>query len=165
MKYQIIDNFLSKEDHEKIKYVMMESMEFPWFYHNTVSYEDRQEEGYFFVHSLYKNYSPCSQYYPLVSPILEILKPKSLMRIKANLYPNISEKTENLNHTDFSFPHNSALYYLNSNNGCTILDDDGEYIEVESVENRLLIFEGHKLHRSQHCTDQKVRVNISFSFF
>jgi len=37
--------------------------------------------------------------------------------------------------------------------------------KVESVENRLLLFDPSETHNSTSCTDEKVRVNINFNYF
>ena len=53
------------------------------------------------------------------------------------------------------------IFFVNSNDGFTILDDD---TMIESVENRILFFDSSKLHNSTNCTNEKVRVNINFNF-
>ena len=37
--------------------------------------------------------------------------------------------------------------------------------KIESIENRLVIFDSKKLHASTYCTNKKVRVNINFNYF
>ena len=66
------------------------------------------------------------------------------------------------NHVDYPFPHKGAIFYLNTNNGLTILEDK---VEVESIENRLLLFDSSKQHKSTTCTDDKCRINVNFNFF
>ena len=65
-------------------------------------------------------------------------------------------------HVDYDFPHRGAIFYLNTNNGLTILEDT---IEIKSIENRLLIFDASRPHHSTTCSDDKCRVNVNFNFF
>ena len=102
-----------------------------------------------------------SQEIELIRPILEKLSPKTLVRVKGNMYPRILN-CENLDHTDYPFDCYGAIFYINTNNGKTIIDNN---VEIVPVQNRMLIFNSGIKHRSIHCTDQKVRVNINFNYF
>jgi hypothetical protein len=161
MYHEIIDNFLPNNIFSELKNILM-SPEYPWFYQSSVTNGKHQStEPYYFANLLYDGCHPQPLYH-LCLPILDILKPKSLIRIKTNLYPNIGRYIENENHTDYDFPHNGAILYVNTNDGYTILEDG---TKIDSVANRLLKFDPSKPHRSTHCTDQKVRVNINFNYF
>ena len=61
----------------------------------------------------------------------------------------------------FEYRHKSAILYINTNNGLTVLEDG---TECESVANRLLLFDASKPHHSTTCTDQKRRVNINMNY-
>lgn len=159
--FKIIDNFLDLNLFESIKNTIL-SYEFPWYYSPTVTVIDEDSPFFYFTHMFYINNTPNSNYFNLLYPLLDKLNPRSLIRIKGNCYPNLFREVKNDNHIDYNFRHKGAIYYLNSNNGKTILNDD---IEVESLENRLLLFEPHVKHCSTHCTDTKIRVNINFNFF
>ena len=87
---------------------------------------------------------------------------KSIMRAKANLYPNCGELVEHDMHTDYNFEHQAAIFYVNTNNGYTKLKDG---TKIESIANRVLIFKGNDLHCSTTCTDQQARININFNYF
>ena len=65
-------------------------------------------------------------------------------------------------HVDIPWQHKGAIFYVNTNNGVTVLEDG---TEIESIENRLLLFDSSKEHSSTSCTDAKVRVNINFNYF
>ena len=54
------------------------------------------------------------------------------------------------------------MFYLNDNDGVTVLNDG---TEVESVANRLLLFDASKPHHSTTCTDADRRVNLNFNYF
>jgi len=157
---QVIDNALSKSDFNKIKSVFLSNL-FPWFFNEEVAFEGDRNDDYYFIHMLYDYCKPFSNHYDLILPVLDILKPKSLIRIKANMYSNINKFVEHSSHTDFDYEHKGAILYLNTNNGYTRVGDD----KIESKENRLLIFDASKPHNSTNCTDTKTRVNINFNYF
>jgi len=83
------------------------------------------------------------------------------MRIKGNLYPSTETIVHHMDHIDYEFPHRGAIFYINTNNGLTVIDGK----EVESIENRLLLFDPAIPHHSTTCTNDKCRVNVNFNFF
>ena len=56
----------------------------------------------------------------------------------------------------------TAIFYVNSNNGYTIFKESKE--KVESVENRLVVFPTNLEHCGVSCTDNNQRVVINFNF-
>ena len=162
MSYKIIDNFLPREVSENIKQVM-QSSEFPWYYNNSVAYVSERKTEFYLNHIFYDAYYVRSAFWnQMAYPIVEKINPKSLIRVKANFYPNLNQFIENENHVDYTFECVGAIYYVNTNNGYTILEDK---TKIESIQNRLLIFDAAKPHRSTHCTDEKCRLNINFNYF
>lgn len=160
--FTIIDNALDETQFCEIEQVLTGS-DFPWFFQNAVA-EFGQEDlpDYYFTHQIYRkdtNYS--SPAMKLFYPILEKLAITDLLRIKANLYPNVGTKIQNKPHVDFPFKCKGAILYINTNNGLTLLNDG---TEIESIRNRLLIFDSEKPHSSTHCTDKKVRINVNFNY-
>ena len=162
MQYEVIDNYLPKEEFEMIKNAIMNNQNFPWFYSSDVTFSDADYKTMYFVHLIYGDFGAKSTYINTVLGLINKIGAKSLIRIKANMYPNLGEVTENLPHTDYEFEHKGAIYYLNTNNGPTVLEDG---TKIDAVENRILFFDPSKKHYSTHCTDQKVRVNININYF
>lgn len=161
MKYEIIDNFLDKESFLKIKNLLM-SGDFPYYYNgNGVSYSNK-DDGIYFTHTFYDDKFNKSMYYDLVYPIVKKLNIKSLIRIKANIYPPTEKIIEHGQHKDYNFKHFGFLYYINTNDGFTRLNEN---IIIESIENRGLIFEPYLMHNSSTCTNKEGRFNINFNFF
>jgi hypothetical protein len=80
---------------------------------------------------------------------------------KANLFPSTEELKENAFHIDTDIPHKGALFYINTCNGFTILEDG---TRIESVSNRMLLFDSAKPHASTNCTDQPSRINININY-
>lgn len=159
---KVIDNYLSQEDFLQIKNTMM-SNNFSWFYHKEVTYSQKNEdESFYFTHLFYINNSPNSSQFDLVLPLIKKINPKALVRIKGNLYPNLNKKIENQRHVDFDFQHKGAIFYINTNNGDTVLNDG---TRIKAIENRILFFDPSKTHNSTHCTDEKIRLNININYF
>ena len=163
MTYEIIDNFLDETHFTFIK-KSIESSEISWFWNEDVTSKGSNDDAYYFTHTFYEDNLVKSGwcYQNITLPILQKLDIKSLIRAKANLYPNIGRYIENENHKDCPFEHKGAILYINNNNGYTILEDG---TKIESIENRLLKFEPHKSHRSTHCTNAKRRININLNYF
>lgn len=162
MQYEVIDNYLPQEEFEKIKSVMI-SKDFPWFYSSTVTYhEEEDKEAMYFTHNFYIDYVVKSSHINILSGLINKIGAKALIRIKGNMYTNLGRSVENLPHKDYEFEHKGAIYYLNTNNGPTVLEDG---TKIDAVENRILFFDPSKEHYSIHCTDQKVRVNININYF
>jgi glycerophosphoryl diester phosphodiesterase len=158
--YKIIDNFLDRKTLNEIKNITSSTL-FPWYYNDGVS--SSGDDDFYFTHIFYNNYSFQSSFTePIILPLLEKIQPRSLIRIKGNLYPNTKSRHTNNSHVDYNFDHYGAIYYINSNDGHTILDDG---TMIESIENRLLLFNPSVPHRSTHCTDENYRMNINFNYF
>jgi len=161
--YKIIDNVLPKKEFEEIKNFIL-NPGFPW---NLTPFVTSKNENlplsasYYFTHEFWSgfNVEPQSQ---IFAPLLDVMECKAIMRIKGNLYPSTETIVHHDTHVDYEYEHHGAIFYINTNNGLTILEDS---IEVESIENRLLLFDSFKPHRSTTCTDDKCRVNVNFNFF
>lgn len=161
--YEIIDNALSKKDFKDIKDFIL-NPHFSWNLTPVVTNEKENlpiPASYYFTHEFWSGFHT-EQETQIFAPLLNKLECKALMRVKGNLYPSTRQIVHHDNHIDYEFPHRGAIFYINTNNGLTILEDK---IEVESIENRLLLFDSNKPHRSTTCTDDKCRVNINFNFF
>lgn len=163
MNYKIIDNALPQEEFENIKFSIL-NQDFPWNLTTVITNEKEvlpTHASFYFTHMFWDgfNIEPQSQ---MFAPLLNLMDCHALMRIKANCYPSTPEVIVHDNHFDYPFPHKGAIFYLNTNNGLTILEDK---VEVESIENRLLLFDPSKMHTSTTCTDTKCRINVNFNYF
>ena len=166
LNYEVIDNFLPEGEANQIKYTLMNDEYFPWYCNHTVVDRIHEDflENYQFTHTFYKDYTPVSSYMALVAPLVEKINPLAIMRIKANLGPIRQTRVEFPYHTDFKgveFGTKTAIYYVNTNNGVTILKDG---TEIESVANRLVIFDQNIPHTGTTCSDQKFRCLINLNY-
>ena len=163
--YTILDDLLKEEELEKIQ-TFFTGNKFPWFYQKTVAGHKSKElelsiiDNFYFTHLLYDDGSH-SLFSSIVEPILNQLNYTNLIRIKVNLYPKTFTIYEHPKHTDYEFSHSAAIFYVNTNDGFTVLEDD---TKIQSIANRLLIFDGSTLHNSTTCTNEKSRININFNY-
>ena len=163
MKYEVIDNFLDKEYFDSLVSLLGE---IPWFFQPTVAKDKSEIEDkiFFLSHMFYARNSPCSQLYEKLIPLLERLNPNNglvLMRMKANFYPNTAKLHEHPMHVDFDFPHTSALLSLNTCDGYTKIADG---TKIDSVANRVLIFDSGQQHCSSTTTNVFARFNININY-
>jgi len=160
-QYKIIDNFLSNEDFINLK-KFMTSADMAWYYNEKInSHHQEKDLTCYFTHNFFSNcnQSFCFKY---LVPILNKMDFKSLIRVKGNLYPKTNKLETHKPHIDYPFNHKASIFYINNNNGFTILENG---TKIESVENRMLFFDASKLHKSTNTTNQKARININFNYF
>lgn len=161
MNYTVIDNFLDTKIFEEIKKSILENDNFPWYLSNGVSDEDHENKDLYFYHLVYDE-KINSMAYNLLIPLIQKINPKKLIRIKLNLYPKTEKIIKHGNHIDYDFEHSGCIFYLNTNNGKTILNNS---IEINSIENRILFFNPNIIHCSTTCSDFIYRSNINFNYF
>lgn len=168
----IYDNFLTDNQFNNLQNTLM-SAQFPWHYSdykvggydaNNKTTEFNNKNIFSFVHNFYHNFSWQSPYAESLQVLLNALHPISLIRIKANLTTITNTPIVYEYHRDT--PHlkkfKTAIFYVNTNNGRTIFASGQE---VESVANRLIIFDSDNLHTGTSCTDESRRVLINFNYF
>ena len=172
--YRVIDNFLPQKEFLKIETATItlspnlldqnQQYNIGWVYTPTVAHksEVNQSKYFYMSHLVYLKGIILSPVYDSIVPVLDELEVKALMRIKCNLYPNQGEVHEHEPHVDFEFPHKAAILYINTCDGYTKLADD---TKIDSVANRILLFDASTFHCSTTCNDQKARFNINFNYF
>ena len=159
--HEIIDNFLSKEDHEFLVNTILKTPEFPFYLKHGVSYLNESNDGCYFTHMFYNREKGESYSFWMLKPILDIVKPFGIMRSQVNLYPKTFFRKRHDMHIDNEVKHKGVLYYLNTNNGFTILHDG---TKVKSVANRALLFDPSLPHCSTTCTNALYRSNIIVNY-
>jgi hypothetical protein len=162
LNYRIIDNFLEKQVFKNIQELIM-SNNFPWFFekHQIIS---EHSDGYYFSHTFYKNNKINSNYFENMVPILEKLDCKALSEIRANLTTNKNKNDISNWHVDRTYPCYTSVFYINNNNGYTLLNEMDK-IKIESIENRMLIFDSNIKHAAVSQTDTDNRLVINFNYF
>lgn len=167
MSIQIVDNFLPDFEFKSIQNILL-GPQIPWF--NNPYIIDREVKDdiesfydYQFTHVFYRNYTICSEFFQILDPILVKLNPSAILRIKANLIPRADKIVEHQMHVDVThFKGKTAVFYLNSNDGYTLFYNG---TKVESVENRMVIFNSKDMHTGTTCTNTKNRCVLNFNFY
>jgi len=161
MNYEIIENFLSEKSYKKIEKTISNNY-FPWFLQNKINnFQKDNVFNYYFSHTFFDNEKINSDAFNIWEELLSKIKFKNLIRVKANLYPRTETILEHEKHLDYTENGITSLYYINTNNGFTNLNDD---IKVSSVSNRFLKFNNNVLHNSSTCTDQKYRLTVVINY-
>ena len=156
---KIIDNYLPESEYLKIKEIL-ESFNFPWFYFNGKVVPNNKLFDFGFSHTFYIHNKPNSEFLNILDPIINKIEPLSLIRIKANLNPISKDLIEFKEHTDQQFKCKAAIYYVNDNNGYTMIGDK----KVESKGNRIVMFNANTKHYGTNSTNCNNRVVINFNY-
>tara|TARA_B100000900_G_C20339427_1_gene617574 strand:- start:289 stop:777 length:489 start_codon:yes stop_codon:yes gene_type:complete len=158
-KYKQIKNFLDKKTFNKIKELML-SNTFPWFFHE--SQTSGKTDSFFMSHNFYHNNRKNSIYYDLIiEPIIKKLNVRVIDEIRANLLFKTKQHIQSEFHVDKDYFCNTAIFYINKNNGYTLLKDKTK-IKVE--ENKLLIIDTKTYHAAVTATDTDRRIVINFNY-
>ena len=163
---EIKDNFLDKEDFDKIKEVY-NSPNIPWamgdiLYDDEINSEVSVLDNLQFINPVYSMNQPVSQLFDYWIPILKKTKAVALYSIKINLNPRTPKIYEHGLHTDTGFMCKTGVFYINSNDGYTSFEDG---TKVESVENRFVSFNSDMKHSGTSCTNQKYRLVMNINYF
>ena len=169
--YEIIDDFLSKKDFDKIKTTFFpedeNSEKLPWNYNKGIvrdpdlSPTAYEEHDWMYAHSFISSETKKkSKFLYLISPIFDKLNTTEILNARANLLVPTESHIHHEDHIDRKTSHHVALFYVTTNNGFTILKDT---TKVECVKNRMLIFDGLICHHSVTSTDEvRCVININF---
>ena len=159
MEYKIVDNFLSEELHNNFKEVVT-SNKINWFYQKNVSH-NHSDDSYYFTHMFFDTIVGRSRYYPIIESLIPLIGIKLLVRVKGNMYPNTNKIFEHDQHVDYEFKTKGFIYYVNTNDGYTKLNDG---TKIESIANRGLFFDPSLKHNSSTCTGDEPRINININY-
>ena len=158
MNCKVIDNFLDEEYFEILASLLEE---ISWYFLPHVAESSIVEDNIFYLyHLFYATNSPTGPLYNKLLPVIDKLGGECLIRIKANLYPNTETLHEHPMHTDFPFPHTGAILSMNTCDGYTKLVDG---TKIDSIANRVLVFDSSVEHCSSTTTDVSARWNINFN--
>ena len=160
LDYKVINNFLPEEIFQKLKTLLFGDV-IPWYYLENMTNTD---EG-FLAHNFYNYSSPKSEYFnDFIIPILIKLNFFTIISVRANFTLKKEKKYFSEFHTDSSFVHKTAIFYMNTCNGYTILDKKLK-LKIKCEENKMLIFNSTIEHCMASQTDEKKRIVINFNYF
>jgi hypothetical protein len=159
MEIDVIDNFLPQDQFNHIQDFLMGSW-FPWYYNRSIIKEDYSK--FQFTHIFYKEKIEPSPFLSLFDNTQSILGVKKLFRIKSNLtVKTLYNQNTGFHIDDFIGSTKTSLLYINTNNGGTKFHN---YDIVNSVANRMVIFDSNIEHAGITCTDQNTRVVVNFNY-
>ena len=174
MKHKVIDNFLDKEYFDSLVTLFTGEVNtgnsiMPWFFGSNIAFPKGHENEcplkndklFYMVHLFYDGNVPMSPLYNKLIPLLDKLDTKSLIRIKANFYPNTEILHEHPMHEDYNFLHSAAILSLNTCDGYTKLKDG---TKIDSIANRILLFDASNEHCSTTTTNVSARMNININY-
>jgi len=159
LNYEIINNFLEKNLFDKLKTILF-SEQISWFFKNHQTTDD----NYFFNHCFYNKHMACSPLFDEILPILKKLNVIALIEARANLLLKQENIFKSNFHIDRNFKCKTAILYMNTCNGYTLLDDV-ENIKINCEENKMLIFDSRIKHCAVSQTDVNRRIVINFNYF
>lgn len=169
MSITIIDNVLDESELRELQELLLGSW-FPWYFnYGIVSLDDAKIINdidlfdFQFTHTFVREEEIVSDYIVHLQKLINKLNPQRILRLKSNLQTPTIEHIRSRFHTDVEDTTNTktAIFYVNTNNGFTIFEDE---TRIKSVENRFVIFDSNIMHAGATCTDQKSRCVINFNF-
>ena len=165
----IKDNFLPIREFEQMHSELM-AWNFPWYTSKVVNDSDQNAGNNMqFTHLFYERYSPVDDTINILHPVLRVIQPISIFKIKANIMPNQGKIIEHGYHhdvTDSEFhpikDHmKTSILYMNTNNGFTKFEDG---TVIESVANRFVTFPNHTEHTGTTTSDSDYRLVINIKY-
>ena len=100
----------------------------------------------------------------LIIPLIKKINPMAFFRIQANLSVQQEKRRRTLFHMDYDYKTimTTSIFYVNTTNGPTILEDG---TEIECRANRLVTYPHNTYHAGVLCTDQPYRIVVNFNYF
>jgi len=155
MKYKVIDNFLPSGYFKDIKNILMSN--------NFACIKDDKSDLSFY-NVIYGADRPLSNFDDKLLEFKKELSLTSSIKIRADMYPRTPKFKRHFWVNEFDVSHKGALFFINTNDGVTILETQNGKVEIDSVENRILIYDPTQLFAITTCTNQKVRVTLNFNY-
>ena len=160
---KIIDNFLPEEEFKVIQQYLTNDS-FTWHLMPYIANKRQGLDQYQFVHTFFDISKPYLQNYSnFLTPIFSKLQAKYILRVKANLRPRTTQGVLSDYHTDMDLNQQTAIYYINTNNGYTKFQQN-DFDDVTSVANRLLTFSGGLKHCGASATDSNYRIVLNINY-
>ena len=161
--YEIIDNFLSKEDHYRIK-KDLENRNFEWYFSPKSGHPEEHEELYNwqYFHTMYYHQGGYkSRLFPIVQPLITKLKPMILIRIKVNATMYDKKIIEYPIHVDTNIKCKTGIYIIDTSDGYTYFKDGQR---IDSIANRFITFDSHHEHAGTNLTTAKRRIVVNVNY-
>jgi hypothetical protein len=173
-KIKIIDNYLSDKNHQSILN-LASSPKMNWSFGTILPFEKSETNSYSWpketalkynyrmYHVLFHKVMPSGFYQQIAGPVMDILRPNAIVKVKLNLSTCTEKIIRHGFHVDNNYKNcKTAIYYLNDNDGYTMFEN-GE--KIESVANRLVTFPTSMKHCGTTCTNTHARLVLNINYF
>jgi hypothetical protein len=164
MNLQILDNFLDENKFKELHQLFF-SNKFSWFFIETMT----EKDSYFFTHNFYNKEQIHSALFNfIVTPFIEKLNMKELVKARANLMLKKNYRYESEFHSDLdkemikNKTYKTAIFYLNTCDGHTLFEKNRE--QVKCTANRIVIFDTNFKHKAVSQLDTERRIVINFNY-
>ena len=163
---KVIDDFLSPSEYEQVRDYLL-GTHIRWKFNNRKVYKDDGQIQ--FTHRCFEPQRfpvaierTMKELDPLMIKLVSDHNLDLMVRIKVNMEPKTAEPVESCLHTDTNQYNKTAIYYVNTNNGYTRFKDG---TKVNSIANRIVIFDAQTEHGGVTQTDEQVRVVVNINYF
>ena len=160
---KVIENFLEKNDYLKLKELIF-NIDFPWRIRNNMVNDDKT---YYFTYNFFNNFICQSEHFEnYIIPIMRKLNAKAIVQIRANLILNkLFEKSDlHIDNTNDFNCKTAILNFTTCDGGTELLIKD-ELKFVESVENKIVIFNSNTQHRTVPSKTTSARIILNMNYF
>lgn len=176
------NNLLPREEFDKSFGFLNGNSDFPWFYSKNTAYEAREDNhqlwDFSFSHTVFVNGQGSS---PITEKSISLTKSIcdhfnfnliEIKRIRLGMMTKTPTHFTHNPHVDYPFPHMTALFYITTCNGPTILYNqkfpDDSFLKTQHTiypeENKVVVFDGLQYHSSTTQTDKKQRIVMNINF-
>jgi len=165
-----IDSAVDEEEFKNIKDYFIGDMRVPYYLSNRTieGLKEGQLDCWQFIHySIIDANIVNTESLNVLLPLIRVLNPFVITRLKVNITPRTSEVVENGWHYDLPNDDQpkhikdnlkSSIFYLNTNDGYTSFSDGKK---IDSLENRLLIFNAMDKHQGSTCSSTNYRAVVN----
>lgn len=163
---KIYKNVLDKQTYENI-YGQITSSDIAWFKVRILDEKNQHQ----FIHKLYFENNVTSTYFETFIPLYDKLDIKVFSRVKLNCNWK-QPKNEQLGglHYDFLWNENPvenvnvAIFYLNTTNGSTLIEENNKLVEIKCEANSLVVFPNTYKHTGTSHTDEPFRYVLNLNY-
>jgi hypothetical protein len=168
LNYKIKENFLPDSLYMELK-DFVSGTKINWFYREKETNDMSNDSSFgYFTFCWYNDWKPDHPlFFSQILPILNKLNCKAPIQARANLTfnKNITSYASGW-HVDYTYKNSfTAIIYFTTSNATTLLKINNKIITVNSLENRLLLFNTPIEHKVVYGDDTKSRVIINLNYF
>lgn len=164
---KIIDNLLPHQQWQELHdYFLIHDC--PWVYRDCMVCKDEKNTHFQFVQAMFlgSGVGPIrfdEKRVSVIQPILARLNIDFLLRAKVNMTTRTHEPFQSDFHCDTTQNNLTAIYYVNTCNGKTRFENP-DIEDVDSIANRVIIFNAQQKHCTVTATDVKARVVANINY-